>query len=107
MRAGNLRERVTIRQLAAGKDSIGQPATNWTDVVTLWADVIYKSGLETIKADAETSVVRASVRIRSRAGIAPTMQAVHGTKVMDIKAVLPSRHKGFVDLVCESANVQS
>ena len=52
--------------LTAGSDALGQPAQSWLDFATLWADVRFVSGIETIKAGREISTSRASVRIRRR-----------------------------------------
>lgn len=107
MQAADLDQRVTLRTRAAGQDAIGQPVLTWTDVATVWANVRYNSGAESIKAGADTSVVKASIRIRYRAGVLADMRAVHGTEVFEIKAVLPAKRKGYVDLVCEVINAQS
>lgn len=107
MQAADFDQRVTLRTRAAGQDAIGQPVLTWTDVATVWANVRYNSGAESIKAGADTSVVKASIRIRSGASVTPAMRAVHGTVVFEIKAVLPNRRKGYVDLVCEVINAQS
>lgn len=102
MQAGKLRTRLTLQQPGTVQDGIGQPIPTWTDVAPLWADVRHSSGLQTIKADADTSTVKASVRIRYRAGITAAMRLVEqgGGTVYDIKAVLPDARKSFVDLVC-------
>lgn len=107
LQAGKLNTRITIQQLAAGQDAVGQPVQNWTDVATVWANVRYNSGAESIKAGEDTSVVKASVRIRHRLGVLASMRAVYGAEVFEIKAVLPNRLKGYVDLVCEVINVAS
>lgn len=104
---GKLDQRVTLRDLAGAVDSIGQPVQTWVDVATLWANVRYNSGAESIKADADTSVVKASIRLRYRSDVVASMRVVHGGTVFEIKAVLPNRRKGYVDLVCEVINAAS
>lgn len=101
--AGTLRHRVTLQQPASGQDAAGQPATGWVDVATVWADVRHASGLETIKADAQTAMRKASIRIRYRAGMDPAMRVVHDGDVYEIKAVLPDRTgRAHIDLACEA-----
>lgn len=102
-----LDQRVTIRTLGAAVDGLGQPVQAWTDVCTSWADVRYASGVESTKASADTSVVRASIRIRYRAGLTAAMRVEHDGVTLEIKAVLPSKHKGYLDLVCEASNAVS
>lgn len=102
MRAGQLNQRVTIERKAAGQDSVGQPAQTWQTVATVWADLRHPGGLEAIRAGADTSLVRASVRIRFRDDIDAGMRVAHGAVYYDIKAVLPDAgRREYLDLLCE------
>lgn len=101
MKAGSLDTLVSIQQQSSTQDDAGQPVIAWTEVTQVWADVKTLSGLATIKADAHASTCKASVRIRYRNGIQPGMRVVHGATVYDIKAVLHSGRREFLDLVCE------
>lgn len=101
-RAVTLNDRVALEQRSASVDSIGQPVETWTTLATVWADVRELSGLETLKAGAETSVVRASIRIRRRSGVTNALRAKHGSTTYDIEAVLESA-TDFLDLVCKRA----
>lgn len=98
----SLTHRVTIQSLTEGQDEIGQPITTWADVATVWADVRHPSGLSTIKADADVSIVKASVRIRHRADITSGMRLTHGGQAYDILAILPDGRRMFLDLVCQA-----
>jgi SPP1 family predicted phage head-tail adaptor len=105
MRGGTLKNRVTFKQLTSGQDEIGQPVQTWTDVATVWADIRHLSGVESIKADAETSIVKASIRIRRRTGLNAGMRAYFGTVIYEIKAVLPDEQsRERLDLSCEVIN---
>lgn len=99
--AGCLDQRIIIEQRAAGQDAIGQPVETWSLVAAVWADIRHPSGLSAIKADADTSLVKASIRIRYRTGLDAGMRAVQGGGVYDIKAVLPDSKKQYIDLVCQ------
>ena len=97
----NLNRRVTIQVRASGVDAVGQPSTTWTTFATVWASIVHRSGLATIKSDAEASVVRTSIRIRYRTDVTPAMRVLYGTDVYQIDAVLPDLvNKQYVDLVC-------
>ena len=75
----------------------------WTDTATVWADIRYLSGLETVKADAQTDISRCSIRIRWRSGITPGMRVTQGAIVFDVKAVLPDpTGRQWLDLVAET-----
>lgn len=97
-----LNRQIIIRQRVGTADALGQPVESWAMVATAWAEIRHPSGVEQLKAGAEVSTVRASIRVRRRDGITAAMQAVHGSTVYNIKAVLPDevdRHHMF--LVCE------
>lgn len=100
--AQSLRHRVTIQSRTEGQDDLGQPLLTWTDLATVWADVRHPGGLESIKADAIVSTVRASIRIRYRTDITAAMRVLHAGRVYEIKAVLPDdTTRQTVDLACE------
>lgn len=101
MQAGKLNRKVKIQAQVDTVDTIGQPINDWVDVATVWADIRYLSGLEAIKADADTSVAKVSIRVRYRADIVPAMRIVGGNTVYQIQAVLPDQSKRYVDLACE------
>lgn len=102
MRAGTLNRKITIQRRVTGVDPIGQPIDTTEDIATVWANIRHTSGLEAIKGGAETSIVKASIRIRYRADIDASMTVLHGSKVYQIKAVLPDEAgRDYLDLVCE------
>lgn len=105
MEAGKLNRRVTVKELSDSQDAAGQPVQTWADVATVWAHIRHLSGVESIKADADTSVVKASVRIRRMAGVDAGMRVYHGSTVYEIKAVLPDEEsRERLDLACEVVN---
>jgi SPP1 family predicted phage head-tail adaptor len=102
MRSEQLRNRILVQRSQQDQDAAGQPVDAWIDVLSLWADIRYKRGLETIKSDMPTSVSAVSIRIRYRTGLDAGMRIVHGADIYDIKALLPDvAKKGYMDLVCE------
>ena len=103
MQAGTLKDRIHIQRKTGGADGWGTPNPEvWECISTgrIAADVQHKSGLGTIKADAEVSIVRASIRIRRRADVAAGMRVVFGPAIYDIQSVLPGSSRECVDLVC-------
>ena len=103
MNAGRLNTRITIEKRTAAVDAWGSPLPDaWAEVACVWSDFRHQSGSEAIRADAETSTVRASVRIRWRTDIDAGMRIVAGGAIYHIQAVLPDlKGRVFVDLVCE------
>lgn len=99
---GKLNRRVTIQQPATVQDEIGQPIPGWSTLAEVWANVRTLNGVETIKAGAEMSAVKASIRIRRRTDVTSAMRVVLGSTVYQVKAVLQDEGKRqWTDLVCE------
>lgn len=104
--AGSFPHQIHIQRKTGSKDGWDTPVPEaWENITAkpIWANVKYLSGSESIKADASVSVVRASVRIRWRAGVTAGMRVVHGADTLDIEAVLPGASRQHVDLVCKRA----
>jgi len=102
MFAGQLKNKVTLQAQVDTVDTIGQPINDWVDVATVWAHIRHLSGVESIKAGADVSVSKASIRIRYRSDITPAMRVLFGSTVYQINAVLPdAAGRVHVDLVCE------
>lgn len=99
-----LNQRITLLRRATGVDSLNQPIDTWAALPDLFADVRFQSGMETLRAGAEVSVLRASIRVRARADIDSGMRARYLNTDFDIKAVVPdSADRRFMFLICEAA----
>lgn len=97
-----LNSQVTVQRPASAEDELGQPISGWQDVCTVWSEIRHPSGVEQLKAGAEVSTVRASVKVRARSDIAPAMRLLHGAAVYNITAVLPDQvGRIFMFLACE------
>jgi len=93
---------VTIKAPPTGQDAAGQPSGDWTTVCTPWAHVLYLMGAEAIKAGADVSTAKASIRIGYRTDVTAAMRVELGSTIFQINAVLPDeQRKAHTDLVCE------
>jgi SPP1 family predicted phage head-tail adaptor len=103
MRAGSLKDRVSLQQPGMVQDAIGQPFPGWTEVTKLWANIRYQTGAEVVRSDAPVSIVKVSIQIRKRAGVLPTLRMVDAQgAVYRIDAVLPDmQHRDRINLACE------
>lgn len=104
--AGSFDNRITIQRPFPSEDAAGQPLASWDDHAKLWADIRLVGGLAAIKASADVSIIRASIRIRQRSDITAGMRAVHTargvTTVYDIEAVPPPvAGQDYTDLICK------
>ena len=102
MQAGPLSSRIAIQRKTAAADAWGTPEPQgWEDVAKVWSNVRHQSGSESIRAGADVSIVRASIRIRWRTGIDAGMRVRYGGQVGDIEAGRPGADRTYVDLVCK------
>jgi SPP1 family predicted phage head-tail adaptor len=98
-----MNHRITLLRAPVGTDAAGRPFTTWTALPEIWADVRFQSGAEAIRGGAETSIVKVSIRIRSRKDVDGSMRARYLGVEYNIKAVLPDNtDRQFAFLVCES-----
>lgn len=95
---------VTIKAKASGSDALGQPSGAWQSVASVWADVMHESGIEAIRRGGEASIVKASVKIRSRSDVVAGMRVQAGGADYDIHAILPGNDRRFSMLVCQKVN---
>ncbi len=104
MNSGNLKFRISLEKYQyIGQDpSTGEELRDWVKLYDAWADIRHLSGLESIKAAAPTSTVKASIRLRYRPGINASMRIRHGETIYEIEAVLPGKHRynKYIDLIC-------
>lgn len=97
-----LNRRVSLQQRGSTQDAWGQPVETWGTVANLWAELMHPSGIEQIKGGADTSIIKASIKINRRPGVTAGMRVVHGQMIYDIEAVLPDEiDRQYLFLVCE------
>jgi SPP1 family predicted phage head-tail adaptor len=91
-----------IQRQAPTEDAAGQPVGAWVDLgPAVWADIRTGSGLATIKAGGDVSIVKASIRILRRTDVEPGMRVVAGAFVYKVEAVPPPRPgSAEMDLIC-------
>lgn len=90
MRAGKLRQRITLQEVTETRDAVGGIIQTWADVRKVWAQVEPLSGQERFavdhaKADIDT---RITVRGPSASDVTPKMRILFGAKIFDIESIL-------------------
>ena len=103
MKAGQLRHFVALQSRVDVVDEIGQPSTSWLTTASVWADIRYLSGLSALKAGADVSVGKCTIRMRYRA-VNAGQRIVYGNEVFEIDAVLPDGKREYLDCVCRVIN---
>jgi SPP1 family predicted phage head-tail adaptor len=100
--AGKLRDRIMVQARTQAPDAIGQMIDTWADFAPLWAWVKFQNGTEFNRADVPQASTNASIRIRYNASITTEMRILFGTKIFNIKAILPSEDKSSMDLAVDT-----
>lgn len=96
-------DRITIQKPAAAAGTLHNQTADWLDLGVFWADVRHMGGLETLRANSDVSVLRASVRMWYRPEIDATMRLVHNGETYGISSPpLRNADRRFMDLVCEA-----
>lgn len=93
MQAGLLRKRLTIQKPSQAQDGYGQTLDTWTDVATVWGEIVPVSGREMIAANAMQESKTHAITIRYIAGITPKMRIKYGTRLFDIQSVLDENER--------------
>ena len=108
MQAGRISLKCLLQQPSGAVDALGQPIPDdWVTIAEPWCDPVSQSGIEAIRAGADTSVVKVSISMRARAGVTSAMRLVdkYGGTVYEIEAVLPdNRDRSRMFLVCKVVN---
>lgn len=96
-------DRFTILKPGVGAGTLHNQNPEWVVLDDLWGDFRFLGGLETLRANSEVSVLRASVRMYYRAEVDATMRVVHGGVTYGISSPpLRNADRRFMDLVCEA-----
>nr|DAH83226.1 MAG TPA: Putative head tail adaptor [Caudoviricetes sp.] len=103
MRAGELKWQIQIQLPPVGKNADGDPNTDWTKLVDVWAKKEDLSGRELLAAHAAQSEITTRFRIRYRDDITSKMRVVMGEEIYNIKAVLDrAGSRVELQLMCSS-----
>ena len=105
MQAGRLTLLCLLQQPGTAVDELGQPVPDdWDTIAEVWCEPGYLSGIEAIRAGADTSVTKLSMLVRKRAGVTSAMRLVskHDGTVFQINNVFPHRRdRSSMFLACE------
>ncbi len=100
MRAGELRERVTIQQNTPTRDGFDAAIEHWSTFATLWAKVETVSGTETIDQQRAAALLTYNITLRYYPGITPDMRVSWRGSLLNINAIIDDRAGGDMKLVC-------
>lgn len=104
-RVGSMRERITIQEASAERDSYGQQVKTWTnkyeDRPASWMPT---AGQEVIRGKSVEAGITAVFTTRFDVGVTPEMRVVHSSGVHGIAYVKQVEgRRGYMELHCKQA----
>ena len=101
MRAGRLRQRVTIETPAGSASTFGEVAQSWSTVATVWAAVEPTSSRERVENEQVKTFTTHRVLIRHRADVTATERVTFGSRTLNILSVInPNEQNATLELLC-------
>jgi SPP1 family predicted phage head-tail adaptor len=98
-----MNHRVTLLKPAVTRNAANERVNGWEPLQDVWSNVKFQTGAEVLRAGAEVSVVKCSIRIRARRDVDASMRARYQGTDYNIRAVMPdSSDSDYMFLVCES-----
>lgn len=94
MRAGKLRNPVTIQQPVETPNSYGEPETTWILFAQAWASIEPLQGREYLASAGIRSEVTTRIRMRYVEGVTTKMRVLFGDRQFDISAVINVDERG-------------
>lgn len=96
MRAGQLRQRVTVKEPVRARDAIGGESITWREVAKAWCSIWPLAGRETPQAGQPTATVTYDVRLRKKAAtdMKPDYRLEIASRVFQVVSVLNVEERG-------------
>jgi len=88
MRAGTLKDRVTIQRWAAENDPTWGPSPGWNAIGDVWANVTPVSGTEKPDAAGVQTTVTHRISMRYRADVTTKDRIIYRGRVLDIVSAI-------------------
>lgn len=103
MKAGDLRDFITIENQTPTQIGSGEEIPTWGTFAQVYASIEPVSGREYFVANQTANAATTRIRIRYYPGVVPQMRVVHGGKIYNILDVLDvmNRHREQ-HLMCQS-----
>ncbi len=107
MQAGRLRDRITVLNFTATRDSTGQPVEKWVEGKTVWAEVKGISGREQLASGAETAPATVRVWVRFRRDITAASRLLiqsgvyKGTVLNVVGQPVPDSRGVLLEILCK------
>jgi SPP1 family predicted phage head-tail adaptor len=88
MRAGRIRNRVTIEEKTVVQNDYGEETITWSEYDVVWGSIEPLRGREFAEAERAGAEVTTRIVMRYRSGVVPEMRATEGDNTYDIISVV-------------------
>lgn len=88
MRAGTLKDRITLQRWAAANDPSWGPAAGWAEIGDAWADVTPVSGTERRDGQGVQETISHQIRMRYRTDLTTKDRIIYRGRTLDIVFVV-------------------
>lgn len=97
-----MNDKVALLRRSTGRNAANERVDGWVPVAEVWCSVKFQTGAEVMRAGADVSVVKCSVRTRARGDVDASMRVRHRRVDYEVKAVMPdTADRDYMFLVCE------
>lgn len=104
MRAGELRQRITLQQSTKSRDTMGAEVIVWVTAATVWAEKLHQSSREFFAAQKVNAEITDLFKTRFRQKVDTKMRLVYGGKTYNILgADDPDGRRRDLWLLCREA----
>ena len=104
MRAGQLRQRITIQSKddSQSQNAYGEETPTYTNWATVWAEIEPLTGREFLDGKQITAEVTTRIKIRHRSGILPEWRVMFGSIYYDIQSIIHvEEREREIHLMCQ------
>ena len=103
IRAGDLRERVTVQIASGSTNALGETVLAWNNSTSVWASVEGVSAREALALGQQETVVTHRVRMRHLPGLTQQMRFSWRSRTLNIVSLLEHGNRSEHEAICEEA----
>ena len=103
IRAGDLRERVTVQIASGTTNALGETVLAWNNSTAVWASVEGVSAREALALGQQETVVTHRVRMRHLPGLTQQMRFSWRSRTLNIVSLLEHGNRSEHEAICEEA----
>lgn len=101
IRAGDLRDRVTVQIASGTTNALGETVLAWSDSSSVWASVEGVSAREALIAGQQETSVTHKVRLRYLPGLTQQMRFAWRSRTLEIVSLLEHGNRSEHEAICQ------